>query len=366
MDVDALLAAARAHPFTGWDFSWLGARMRSNDRGTTRRSCSMPRASSPDLLDLGTGGGEWLGELPAAARRGRSRPKRGRRTLPGAARNLRAIGVPVVQDEGAADNERQADADADPRGRLPFRTGVFRLIVNRHEAFVGSEVARVLAPNGTFVTQQVDNGNLDDLYQLLERTARAPTLPSWLPLAVEQVRGSGPRDRRRRARGMETYRFADVGALAWYVAAVGPQHPEWADFTIDRYYDDLVRLDDTRPRRTSARAPATALARAGVPPFALTALELRGPLLRERARAFLCVLGSHDGHAERLLPLERFRLAHVLGLAQRAQDRFDRERPVGADHRRDLARLRERLAVGHDVADESELLGLGRGDVACR
>ena len=78
-----------------------------------------------------------------------------------------------------------------------------------------------------FVTQQVDNGNLDDLFGLLERDG-ARLDPSWLPLAVEQIAGAGLEITDARA-GVETYRFADVGALAWYVAAVGPLHADWAD-----------------------------------------------------------------------------------------------------------------------------------------
>jgi hypothetical protein len=208
---------------------------------------------------MGTGGGEWLADLPV-------RPRCTIATeawppnVAGAARHLGAVGVPVVRDEGAADNARQA-VDP-PRGRLPFRDGAFRLVVNRHEAFVAGEVARVLAPNGTFVTQQVDNANLDDLYALLERD-RAPSAPSWLPLAVEQIAEAGLEITDARA-GIETYRFSDVGALAWYVAAVGPLHAEWATFTIAAYHDALVRLD--------------ARARAGTP------LELRQRRLIVQAR----------------------------------------------------------------------------------
>ena len=63
------------------------------------------------------------------------------------------------------------------------------------------------------------------------------------------------------------------------------------------------------------------------------------------------------------LVCERLVLAHVLGLVQGLQDRLDRERAVGGDRRGDLARLVECLAVGHDVADQADLLGLGREDV---
>jgi len=37
-------------------------------------------------------------------------------------------------------------------GRLPFRDGAFALVIDRHEAFNAREVARVLAPDGVFIT----------------------------------------------------------------------------------------------------------------------------------------------------------------------------------------------------------------------
>ena len=46
-------------------------------------------------------------------------------------------------------------------------------------------------------------------------------------------------------------------------------------------------------------------------------------------------------------------LVHALGVADRLQDRLHGERAVGGDHLGDLERLVQRLAVGHDVADQA-------------
>ena len=73
-------------------------------------------------------------------------------------------------------------------------------------------------------------------------------------------------------------------------------------------------------------------------------------LLGEGLGALLGVRRRHHRHADGLLEGERLLLAHVLGLAQRLEDRLDRERAVAGHGRRDLARLVERGAVGHDVA----------------
>ncbi len=49
-------------------------------------------------------------------------------------------------------------------GRSP--TGRFDLILNRHESYHPGEIARVLAPGGTFLTQQVGGDELGELREL--------------------------------------------------------------------------------------------------------------------------------------------------------------------------------------------------------
>ena len=53
----------------------------------------------------------------------------------------------------------------------------------------------------------------------------------------------------------------------------------------------------------------------------------------------------------------------ALGVADRLEHRLDGERAVGGDQVGDLVRLRQRLAVGYDVPDQADLLGLRRLDV---
>ena len=48
----------------GWDWDWLGARPTSSPLPWSYREIVQRLArDSPDLLDLGTGGGEWLAKL---------------------------------------------------------------------------------------------------------------------------------------------------------------------------------------------------------------------------------------------------------------------------------------------------------------
>src|SRR5215207_4818307 len=120
---------------------------------------------SPDLLDMGTGGGEWLSNLehrPARTVATESWPP----NIPLAGQRLRPLGIDVVGVTGAPDNVAQDRKPED--GHLPFADGSFHLICNRHESYLPSEVARVLAPSGRFLTQQV-GGSADEFYNLLGR-----------------------------------------------------------------------------------------------------------------------------------------------------------------------------------------------------
>jgi SAM-dependent methyltransferase len=237
--VDELLTEARERAFTGWDFSWLADRMTSEPPWDYTRIVVEFARDAPDLLDMGTGGGEWLADLPVHPRRTIA-TEAWPPNVGVAARRLRSLGAFLVRDEGAVDNELQAREP--PRGRLPFRDGAFHLVVNRHEAFVAGEVARILRPGGVFVTQQVDNGNLDDCAALLDVDVRGAS-ESWLPVAVAQIEAAGL-DVQEACTGVERYQFGDVGALAWYLAAVTPLHREWAGFDIAANRDAFMRLDD--------------------------------------------------------------------------------------------------------------------------
>ena len=258
-----LLEEAAAHPVTGWDFAWLGDRISTTlpwsfDEVVTRRA-----RRSPDLLDIGTGGGEWLAALlhrPARTVATESWPP----NVDPAGRRLRPLGVTVVRDEGAPDNVEQ-DALDEERGRLPSPSGSFALVCSRHSSFVASEVARVLADGGVFLTEQV-GGSYDDFYDALGLPRPAAPSQRWdLRLAEEQLAAAGLRvvDS---GEGEEVTSFADVGALAWYLRAI-----PWTieGFSLDTHRRELERVDE----RIRASGPLAVR----LPAFWLEAVEAPGP-----------------------------------------------------------------------------------------
>jgi SAM-dependent methyltransferase len=208
-DLDELIAEAEAHPMEGWEWDWRGARLTSSPLPWSYREIVQRLArDSPDRLDLGTGSGEWLAKLATlpthiVATEG---------WAPNVARaraRLEPLRVELVAYQGPSDNLAQS-ADEPP---LPFADGSFHLVASRHEAFVASEVARVLARGGRFVTQQVADD--EGLRKLLGITPVRLITPVWdLELAASQVESASLKV----TDGGETTQvemIADIGALVW-------------------------------------------------------------------------------------------------------------------------------------------------------
>ena len=243
--LDALLEAAERHPLSGWDFSWAA------DRKTVvppdwdfREIVGQFARDSPDLLDMGTGGGERLASLDF-------RPPRTVATegwppnLPGAQNRLRPLGIEVLGAGGGPDNVDQPIITTIPpdgtAGALPFEDSSFHLITNRHESFVAAEIRRILTPDGHFVTQQVGSGFTDDFRRALGLPVTKDDRPRWdLAFATRQLAAAGLRVVES-AEGFEAQTYADAAALAWYLLAV-PWTVE--GFTIPAYRNELHRLQE--------------------------------------------------------------------------------------------------------------------------
>ncbi len=158
MSFDQWLNEAACTPLVGWDLSFLQGRCLETSPSWDFRSriqALLPRASA--MLDMGTGGGEFLqslGSLPAdtIATEGYEP------NVTVASRNLRPLGIPVV------------DISTGPS--LPFPDNRFDLVMNRHEAFEASDVARVLKSKGCFITQQVGGQDMIGLNQLIQDEVR--------------------------------------------------------------------------------------------------------------------------------------------------------------------------------------------------
>jgi SAM-dependent methyltransferase len=232
---DELVTEALAAPFSGWDFSWLDRRSWTEPLpwDYSSRVAALAR-SARTMLDMGTGSGEALSGLPYRAPRTIA-TEAWPPNVPVAGRRLLPLGIPVIQDEAARDNMDQNGVN--DGGRLPFRDGSLDLICNRHESFLAPEVSRVLAPGGTFVTQQVDYHDHDDLAQILE--IETPDEPdSWIGPAERQVTGAGLVIEEA-ARADQRTRFDDIAAVVFYLKAVSWSIP---GYSFEKYRDRLRAL----------------------------------------------------------------------------------------------------------------------------
>lgn len=141
----------------GWDFSVLDGRLESdNPPWDFEADCLGRLRTARRVLDLGTGGGERVlrlfSQLTDGPRPHLTATEGWEPNVPVARKNLGPIGVEVVE------------YDADAGGSLPFDDDSLDLVMSRHERVDAGEVARVLAPGGILLSQQVDGRDAQELH----------------------------------------------------------------------------------------------------------------------------------------------------------------------------------------------------------
>ncbi len=213
------------YPFTGWDFSHLDGRMIEEQAPwsyTSRAAELMRRALS--VIDLGTGGGERLLKLreywPSKVVATEDYPP-----------NFKLATERLASFQATVVNVPLTDYDS-----MPFSDGEFDLVLNRHSGFNAREVARILAPGGTFLTQQVHGLWAEDLINAFGAKPQWPT--STLHKYVPQLQAAGLTivDSRDWSGKLS---FTDVGAIVYYLKAV-----PWLvqGFTVETHLDYLFKL----------------------------------------------------------------------------------------------------------------------------
>jgi len=223
-DLRAVWTAEYNQPFAGWDFSYLAKRrvmLRTRNAWNYTRSVVAAIGHARSLLDMDTGGGEFLAALPQRPLWTRATEGYGPNVLV-ARERLTPLGVEVVEVQGVA--------------HLPFADGQFDVVTNRHGAYEPHEVRRVLATDGLFITQQVGSQTNRRLHELLGDATRAN---DWgLDAAVRDMEAAGFRIIEQREAFPVTC-FYDVGAIVYYLKAVSWEIP---DFSVDLYFDKLAEI----------------------------------------------------------------------------------------------------------------------------
>jgi SAM-dependent methyltransferase len=227
---EELIHEGASVPTDGWDFSWFDGRATEERPSWGYATMLVDRVVDvAAALDVQTGGGEVFAWVLGRAER---RPSKLAATeswppnLEIARRNLDSFGVSVVE---AGDD-----------GEIPFPAGSFDLVVSRHPVVTAwDEIARVLRPGGTCLSQQVGAGSNRELIDFMmgpqpvsqARSAeRAVTAANEAGLMVVDLRQESLRTV-----------FGDVGAVVHFLRKVLWTVP---GFTVDAYRDRLAALHE--------------------------------------------------------------------------------------------------------------------------
>ena len=218
-------------PFTGWDFSHLDGRMLEEKPPWSYRVRSAElMEQSASMLDMGTGGGERLLALRAHWPQKVVVTEDYPPNIQLATERLAPLGVRVVE---VALNRYSP---------MPFADGEFDLVLNRHSGTNPAEVARILAPGGTFLTQQIHGLWAHDLLAAFD--ARPPWPHATLENKVTRLEAAGLTIVMAQEWSGKLA-FTDVGAIVYYLKAI-----PWLvqGFSVETHLDHLLALQDRLER----------------------------------------------------------------------------------------------------------------------
>lgn len=226
-ELEASWEKEEREPFSGWDFSHLKGRLLDDDPPWSYHDLAAEKMrSASSVVDIGTGGGERLLDLrpawPAKVAAVEEYPP----NVKLATDRLSPFGVRVVE------------AGDSPPAIWPFADGEFDLVLNRHSGINHPEIGRVLAPGGSFLTQQVHGMWGHDLMAVFGAKPQWPwATPATYGPRLESA-GLTITDVREWQGRLE---YTDVGAIVYHLKAVPWMVP---GFSVKTHLPALHRLQD--------------------------------------------------------------------------------------------------------------------------
>lgn len=212
--------------FKGWDFSYLENRWDDEELPWNYEVILKKYLKSDyKLLDMGTGGGEFLLSLNHPY----SNTSVTEKWIPNVKlckQKLEPIGIQV----------KQVFNDSE----LPFEDNTFDIIINRHESFDIKEVERILKPEGIFITQQVGGKNNEILSKAL--------IDNFNPLYADNTLDNTLKNLENSlfkilyANEYFPYlRFKDIGAIVYFAKVIEWEFP---NFSVEDCFDKLCKLNE--------------------------------------------------------------------------------------------------------------------------
>lgn len=216
-------AVAHIH---GWDFSHIHGRYEEEEPWDFREIIQKYRTDSMKLLDMETGGGEFLLSL--------HHPNQNTAAIEAYPPNVKLckeVLLPLEIDF----------KEAEGAGQLPFADESFDMVTNRHGDYNAAELRRVLKPNGLFLTQQVGAENDRELVQLLlPHITELPFPKQYLAVMKAELLEQGFEVLESREI-FRPIRFYDVGALVWFARIIEWEFP---GFSVERCLEQLYKAQE--------------------------------------------------------------------------------------------------------------------------
>lgn len=212
--------------FKGWDFSYLDDRLEEEKLPWDYKRLICKYLNKDDmLLDMGTGGGEFLLSLHHTYTK-TSVTEGWQPNLKLCKETLEPLGITV----------KQVFEDK----KLLFDDNTFDIVINKHEDYDAKEVKRVLKDNGIFITQQVGGKNNEELSKFLIPDFKSECYDFELNKEVNRFKNLNFSILYENEY-FPYLKFFDVGAIVYFANIIEWEFP---NFSVERCFDKLCELEN--------------------------------------------------------------------------------------------------------------------------
>lgn len=211
--------------FQGWDFSYINGRWDGECIPWDYEKILLSYLKKEyKLLDMGTGGGEFLLTL--------NHPFCNTAITESYPPNV-AICKEKLQPLGITVKQVFDDC------KLPFEDSSFDIIINRHESFDVGEIKRILKVGGYFITQQVGAKNDVDLSEKVINNFKPLYPNNNLKNNIKAFEDKGF-EIIKSEESFTPIRFYDTGALVYFAKIIEWEFP---NFSVDNCFENLCKID---------------------------------------------------------------------------------------------------------------------------
>ena len=238
-ELEKYLLEEENHAFQGWDFSYLDKRWESTPLPWDYKSIVLKylnqnkkildnNFSDTNILDIGTGGGEFLLSLnhpyekTSCTEAYEPNIKLCKETL--VPKGIKLYPLPQYDEKQELQN-------------IPSEE--FDIVIDRHEAFSEPEVYRVLKEDGYFITQQVGAYNNKDLATYFDENHTDEFPNMTLEKTIKRLIDNGFEI----IYSCEAYpklHFFDIGVIVFFAKIISW---EFKGFSVEKSFDKLKELD---------------------------------------------------------------------------------------------------------------------------